>query len=46
MASIKILLRDKASKEGLFPIVLKIIKDRKPKMISLGMDCTKKDFLA
>lgn len=44
MASIKILLRDKASKEGLFPIVLKIIKDRKPKMISLGMDCTKKDW--
>ncbi|HFG0566271.1 site-specific integrase [Flavobacterium psychrophilum] len=44
MASIKILLRDKATKEGLFPIVLKIIKDRKPKVISLGMECLKKDW--
>jgi integrase len=44
MASIKILLRDKATKEGFFPIVLKIIKDRKPKVISLGMECLKKDW--
>lgn len=44
MASIKILLRDKASKDGLYPIVLKIIKDRKPKLISLGMECLKKDW--
>ena len=44
MASIKILLRDKATKEGMFPIVLKIIKDRKPKVISLGMECLKKDW--
>lgn len=44
MASIKILLRDKETKEGMFPIVLKIIKDRKPKVISLGMECLKKDW--
>lgn len=44
MASIKVLLRDKATKDGMFPIVLKIIKDRKPKVISLGMECLKKDW--
>ncbi len=44
MASIKILLRDKATKDGMFPIVLKIIKDRRPKVISLGMECLKKDW--
>lgn len=44
MASIKILLRDKATKDGMFPIILKIIKDRKPKVISLGMECLKKDW--
>jgi integrase/recombinase XerD len=44
MASIKIILRDKITKEGLFPVVLRIIKDRKPKLISLGMECLKKDW--
>ena len=44
MATIKILLRDKQNKEGLYPIVLRITKDRKIKIITLGMDCLKKDW--
>lgn len=44
MATIKILLRDKPNKEGLYPIVLRITKDRKTKIITLGMDSLKKDW--
>ncbi|MBR9847489.1 MAG: site-specific integrase, partial [Algicola sp.] len=44
MASIKILLRNKPNKEGQYPVVLKIIKDRKPKVITLGISCLKKDW--
>lgn len=44
MASIKILLRNKQNIEGLYPIVLQIIKNRKSKLISLGMTCLKKDW--
>lgn len=44
MATIKILLRDKQNKEGLYPIVLRITKDRRIKIITLGMDCLKKDW--
>lgn len=44
MATIKILLRDKENKDGLFPIVLRITKDRKPKLINMGMNCLKKDW--
>lgn len=44
MASIKILLRNKPNQEGQCPIVLKIIKDRKPKVITLGISCLKKDW--
>ena len=44
MATIKILLRDKQNKEGLYPIVLRITKNRKIKIITLGMDCSKKDW--
>lgn len=44
MASIKIILRDKATKEGTFPVVMRIIKNRKSKLISLGLDCLKKDW--
>ena len=44
MASIKILLRNKPNQEGLYPVVLKIIKDRKPKVITLGISCLKKDW--
>ncbi len=39
MASIKIVLRDKQNMEGLCPVVLRITKERKVKIISLGMDC-------
>ncbi len=44
MASIKILLRNKANKEGQYPVVLKIIKDRQIKVITLGISCLKKDW--
>ncbi len=44
MATIKILLRDKQNKEGLYPIVLRITQDRKIKLITLGMSCFKKDW--
>lgn len=36
MASIKILLWSKPNKEGLFPIAIRIIKDRKPSYIYIG----------
>ncbi|MFT4645937.1 MAG: integrase/recombinase XerD [Planctomycetota bacterium] len=39
MATIKILLRNKPTTDGLFPIVLRITKDRKVKLISLGVKC-------
>ncbi|WP_438710748.1 phage integrase SAM-like domain-containing protein [Aquimarina muelleri] len=44
MASIKILLRNKANQEGQYPVVLKIIKDRKIKVITLGLNCLEKDW--
>ena len=44
MASIKIILRDKATKEGMFPVVMRIIRNRKSKLISLGLECLKKDW--
>lgn len=44
MASIKIILRDKATKEGMFPVVMRIIKNRKSKLISLGLECLRKDW--
>lgn len=44
MGSIKILLRNKPRKNGLYPIILKIIKDRKVKIISLGMECCEKEW--
>lgn len=44
MASINILLRNKANKNGLYPVILKIIKDRKVKVISLGMECIKTNW--
>ena len=36
MASIKVLLWDKKNKEGLYPIAIRIIKDRKPSYIYIG----------
>jgi integrase len=44
MATIKILLRNKKTVDGLYPIVLRITKDRKMKLISLGMNCEQKDW--
>ena len=44
MASVKIILRNKPNKEGEYPIVLRIVKDRKSKTISLGISCNKKDW--
>jgi integrase/recombinase XerD len=44
MASIKVLLRNKPNKEGLYPVVLKIIKDRQVKVITLGISCLLKDW--
>lgn len=44
MASIKILLRKKSNNEGNFPIVLRLTKDRKVKIITLGLECTSKDW--
>ncbi|MCW4470350.1 site-specific integrase [Flavobacterium sp. MFBS3-15] len=43
-ASIRIKLKEKPTKEGLYPIVLSIIKDRKAKVIALGIKCLKKDW--
>ena len=37
MASIKILLRKKVNSKGEYPIVMRIVKDRKSKTISLGI---------
>lgn len=39
MATINIILRNKQNKDGLYPIVLRIIKDRKIKLISLPIRC-------
>jgi len=44
MASINILLRKKQNKKGLYPIVLRITKNRKTKLISLGINCLEKDW--
>lgn len=44
MASIKIFLRDKTNKEGLYPVIMRVIKERKSKIISLGMECNLKDW--
>lgn len=42
--SINILLRNKPNKEGEYPVVLKIIKDRKVKVISLGLKCSQHNW--
>lgn len=42
--SIKISLRNKPNKEGLCPVIMRVIKDRKAKIITLKMDCYKKDW--
>ena len=44
MAKISIILRNAPNKNGLYPIVLRIIKNRKVKIITLGMDCEKSNW--
>ena len=44
MAKISILMRDVENKEGMYPIVFRIIKNRKIKLITLGMNCHKIDW--
>lgn len=44
MASIKIILKNKAHSNGLFPIYMRITKDRKTKLISTGYYCIKSDW--
>lgn len=44
MASIKLKLKNKEYANGEYPIVLQIIKDRKTKIISLGLLAKKKDW--
>lgn len=44
MASITIVLRNKITKTGEYPVILRIVKDRKSKLISLKMSCKKKDW--
>ncbi len=44
MASINILLRKKANARGEYPIVMRIVKDRKSKTITLGISCLEKDW--
>lgn len=44
MANIKIYLRNKQLQNNLYPIVLRITKNRKSKVISLGWQCKKEDW--
>ena len=44
MAKISILLREAQNKNGLYPIVLRIIKNRKIKIITIGIDCDKTNW--
>ena len=44
MASINIILRNKANSKGEYPIVMRIVKDRKAKVISLKLSTLKEDW--
>ncbi|WP_418508931.1 tyrosine-type recombinase/integrase [Corallibacter sp.] len=44
MASISVLRRKKALKNGQYPIIIKAIKDRKIKIISLGFTCSDNEW--
>jgi integrase/recombinase XerD len=44
MASISILKRNKQLRDGTHPIVLKVIKDRVPKIVSLGFSCPQSEW--
>lgn len=44
MASINIILRNKPNRNNEYPVILRVVKDRKSKLISLGMSCKKEDW--
>ena len=44
MSNVKIILRKKVNNEGLYPVVLRITKDRKSKIISLNFKCSLNDW--
>ncbi len=44
MATIKILLKNKANKDNTHSVIMRIVKDRKSKIITLGMTCLAKDW--
>lgn len=44
MVNVKIILRKKVNNEGLYPVVLRITKDRKSKIISLNFKCSLNDW--
>ncbi len=44
MASIKITLRNKVNSKGEKPVVLRIVKNRKSKTITLGLNCKDEDW--
>ena len=44
MASVKIVLRKKANKDGLFPLAIRITKDRKSSFIHIGQSVKEKDW--
>ncbi len=44
MATLKIILKNKALSDGLYPIYLRITKDRKRKHISMGLSCEKSQW--
>lgn len=44
MASIKFIRRNKKLKDGTFPVVLRIVKNRRKKLISTGFSCKENEF--
>lgn len=44
MASVNIILKSKPNKEGEYPIIMRVIKDRKIKVITLGLKTNIKDW--
>jgi len=44
MSSIKITLRNKPTSDGEYPVIMRVVKDRKSKLITIGMSCLKKDW--
>lgn len=44
MTSINIILRNRPNKKGQCPIVMRVVKDRKSKLITLGLKCEPSDW--